>query len=199
MRKLLIPAVAAALTAGCMSHNIGAPGTTLWPGGDGATRAGGMAGGDMNMDMADMTPEMAMPYMMMAASSDMFEIESSRLALQRAQRPEVRQYAQMLIQHHTMTSQQLMAAARSAGMTPPPPRMMPKEQRMLAELREANGAAFDAMYIRQQVPAHEMALALHQNYATSGDTPALRTVAASAVPLVTQHLQQAQQMMSMMM
>jgi len=35
---------------------------------------------------------------------------------------------------------------------------------------------------------------LHSNYARSGDTPSLRAAASGAVPIVTQHLQQARQM-----
>ncbi len=143
----------------------------------------------------DMTPTQAMPYVMMAGASDMFEIQSSQIALQRATRPETRQYAQMLIQHHTQTSQQVMAAARASGINPPPPRLLPMQQRMITQLQRASGANFDRVYLTQQVPAHEMALALHSNYARSGDRAPLRTVAGTAVPIVTQHLEQARMMM----
>jgi putative membrane protein len=190
MRKLIPAAALAALAAGCASHNIGAPGTTL--------HSAAAAGGRAAMDMSDMTPEAAMPFVMMAGSSDLFEIQSSQMAVQRATRPEVRQYAQMLIQHHQMNTQQLMAAARAAGMSPPPPMLMPMHRQMLNQLRGASGGDFDRLYITQQVPAHEMALALHSNYASSGDRPQLRAAAAQAVPVVTQHLQQARQMMGMM-
>jgi putative membrane protein len=142
----------------------------------------------------DMTPEDRMGYVQMAAASDMFEIQSSQMALTRAQNPAVRQYAQMLITHHTQTSQQLMAAAQASGMSPPAPMQIPLVQRMLGQLQSASGANFDRVYLTQQVPAHEMALALHRNYAQRGDTPALRTVAAAAVPLVQQHLDEARRM-----
>lgn len=148
---------------------------------------GPVAGGDM-------TPERAMPYVMMAGASDMYEIESARMALQKSQRQDVRQFAEMLIQHHNMTTQQVMAAARASGLNPPPPRLMPMQENMLARLREANGAEFDRRFWRQQVRAHEMALALHSNYARNGDRPPLRSAANGAVPIVTQHLEQARRM-----
>jgi putative membrane protein len=190
MRRFIPAAALAALAAGCASHNIGAPGTSL--------HSADAPGGRVAMDMADMTPEAAMPYVMMAGASDLYEIQSSQMAVQRATRPEVRQYAQMLIQHHQMTTQQVMAAARAAGMSPRPPMLMPMQRQMLSQLSGAGGGDFDRLYISQQVPAHEMALALHSNYASSGDRPQLRAVASQAVPIVTQHLQQAQQMMGMM-
>ena len=157
-----------------------------------------MDGGATTAGMRDMTPTTAMPYVMMAGASDLYEIQSSQMATQRATRPEVRQYAQMLIQHHQMTTQQLMGAARAAGLNPPPPRLLPMQQRMLAQLSRASGTSFDRMYMMQQVPAHQMALNLHRTYASGGDRQPLRTVAGNAVPIVTQHLNEAQRMAGMM-
>lgn len=151
-------------------------------------------GADMSGMSADMTPENASAYVMMAGASDLFEIQSSQMALTRAQRPEVRQFAQMMVQHHTQTTQQVMAAARAAGMNPPPPQLMPMQADMIARLRNASGAGFDTLYLQQQVPAHEMALALHGNYANDGDMPALRTAASGAVPIVQSHLDQARRL-----
>lgn len=143
---------------------------------------------------ADMTPEDRTAFVMMAGASDLFEIQSSQLAQTKAQRPEVRQFAQMLIQHHTQTTQQVTAAARAAGMNPPPPALNSMQAQMIAELQQASAANFDAVYLRQQVPAHEQALALHSNYSKNGDTPSLRTAAAGAVPIVTQHLAEARRL-----
>jgi putative membrane protein len=149
--------------------------------------------GDMAPSAAaagDMTPEQRDAYVQMAAASDLYEIQSSQLATSRAQSPEVRAFAQMLIEHHTSTTQQLTAAAAAAG-SPPSPTLMPMQADMIAQLQGANGAEFDRIYLRQQVPAHQMALALHENYASNGDTASLRTVAAAAVPIVRQHLERA--------
>lgn len=145
------------------------------------------------------TPRTAMPYALAAASSDQFEIQSSREALTRSQSPEVRRYAQMLIDHHTQTSATLMAAAQDAGMAPPPPVLMPRHAAMLRTIQAAPMDRFDRVYLTAQVPAHQEALLLHQTYAASGDTPSLRSAAGAAVPFVQQHLAEAQGMMSAMM
>jgi putative membrane protein len=76
----------------------------------------------------------------------------------------------------------------------PTPDLMPMQAQMMTELRAASGTNFDRVFVRQQIQAHEMALALHTNYAARGDTPALRTVAAAAAPVVRQHLDQAKRM-----
>ena len=134
----------------------------------------------------------AATYLPSAASSDLFEIQSSRLALQRACSPALRGFAQMLIQDHTRMSGQLLSAARSAGLPEPPPQMAPHHQQMLDCLAAASPANFDAAYRMEQIAAHEEALTLHRSYADEGDHPALRGVAAAAVPIIQGHLGQAQ-------
>ena len=133
----------------------------------------------------DLTPEAAPAFVAMAASSDMFEIESSRMALQRSQSPMIRMHAEMMIRDHSNMSAQLRAAAASAGLGVPT-QMLPMHVAMLNEL--SRSANFDATYRRQQVVSHEQSLALMDNYARRGDVPALRGVAAAAVPVVRGHL-----------
>jgi putative membrane protein len=148
---------------------------------------------DAAMAAGNMTPTQRGAYVEMAAASDLFEIQSGRMAAERAQSAAVRAYGQMLVDHHQRTTAQLSAAAMASG-TMPTPDLMPMQAQMMAELRGASGANFDRVFVRQQVQAHEMALALHTNYASRGDTPALRAVAAAAAPVVRQHLDQARGM-----
>jgi len=133
------------------------------------------------------SPIKALPFAAAAGASDLYEIESSRLAMASAQRADVRNFAQMMIDHHTKTTRTLTEAAGKAGLTPPPPAMTPKQAEMIAQLKAAPAANFDAAYLRQQTDAHREALALHQTYASKGDAPALRSAASSAVPIVQQH------------
>nr|WP_295373341.1 DUF4142 domain-containing protein [uncultured Sphingosinicella sp.] len=178
-RSILLAAAASTSLAACaMNGDAGM-------GGGQSGMSAGMAGG--------MTPTNRNGYVRMAASSDMYEIQSSQIALTKAQMPQVRQFAQMMVNDHTNTTQQLMAASRAAGLPPMAPMMMPMHARMVAQLQAApGGAAFDRLYARQQLMAHQQALALHSNYAARGDTPALRAVASGATPIVRGHLQMVQ-------
>jgi putative membrane protein len=174
MKRLAICVAAAALVAGCAS-NTGQ-----------STEPTGAAAVDPN------NPLFAPGYMAMAASSDQFEIQSGQLALQMSQNPSIRAFAQQLITDHTRTTQLLMAAAQQAGLTPPPPMLLPEDQALLDQIRSAPAGSFDVAFRDVQATAHQKALALHQNYAASGDVPALRTVAAGAVPVIQGHLSHAQ-------
>ena len=180
MTKLLMAAGAAALLSGC----------AMMPAG-----MGGM-GAPMGSPMGSaMMPTRAPAYMQMAHSSDMFEIQSSQTAVQVSRNPAVTAYAQQLITDHTRMMNEMMAMSPAMNMSHSMA-MAPHHARMLQALRSAPATGFDAMYARDQVMAHQEALALHQNYAANGDNPALRAMAARAVPVIGMHLQRAQQLQS---
>jgi putative membrane protein len=136
---------------------------------------------------------MAPGFLAHVASGDQFEIQSSQLALQASQNPAVRNFASLLIADHNRMSQAMAAAAASAGITPPTPALLPEQQAALAQLQAAGtGPNFDMAFRQAQITGHQGALGLMQNYATSGDVPALRTAAQQAIPTIQMHLQQAQ-------
>jgi putative membrane protein len=138
-------------------------------------------------------PLLAPGFLAQAASGDQFEIQSSQLALQMSQNAGVRNFANMMIADHTRMSQAMAAAAASARLNPPAPTLLPAQQAALDQLRSAGtGYNFDAAYQQAQISGHQQALTLFQNYATSGDVPALRTAAAQAIPTIQTHLSAAQ-------
>jgi len=155
---------------------------------------------DSDMGAAPMAgqPPMAQPagvgrmdheFAMMSASGNMFEVESSRLALQASQNPMIRQFAQQMINDHgAMLSRMAQLAARH-GVDTSGVQMAPHHRQMLDRLRAAgSGPAFDAAYHQAQLMAHQESLALHQTYAQNGTQPDLRALAAQAVPVIQNHL-----------
>ena len=76
-----------------------------------------------------------MDFLMLAGGGDLYEIQSSQAVLETTQNPEVRRFAQMMIDHHTQTTATVTAAAREAGMTPPPPALDTAKSQMIRELQ----------------------------------------------------------------
>ena len=142
-----------------------------------------------------MAPDRAtMTYVASAGAGDMYEIQSSQIAVRRARDPRVRAFATMLVTDHQRTTQQVLAAARESGMRPGPAMLAPAQRQMIRQLERAGPMQFDRLYLAQQIPAHQQALVLHQRYARTGNAPALRRVASGAVPVVQEHLAHARQM-----
>jgi putative membrane protein len=137
------------------------------------------------------TPTTAAAFVREAALSDRYEIESSRLAIARATSPEIKTFAQHMIDEHSATTATLMSALPRAGVQAPDTTAPDKmRQAMIDALQAQQGDinAFDARYRAQQIQAHQETLALHRNYAAKGDNAVLREVAAQTVPKVQHHL-----------
>ena len=116
-------------------------------------------------------------YVAMAASIDLYEIQSAQLALERSQDPANRAFAQRALAAHEGTSAQLSMAGRRLNLLPSP-NLEPEHQAMLDALRTTPD--FDNTYRAQQSILHREGVALHSSYATRGDSPTLRPVAKNA-------------------
>ncbi|MBO1904966.1 DUF4142 domain-containing protein [Microvirga sp. 3-52] len=125
-----------------------------------------------------------------ATSSNLFEIESSRLALQRSRDPEVRRFAQQMIRDHNAASRRMTSVVRRAGLPMSPPAMNAKHQQMLATVQSASD--FDAAYVNAQLMAHQEAVALFTSYSQNGDVPQLAQFAGATLPTLEMHLEHAQ-------
>lgn len=130
----------------------------------------------------------AVPYLDTAGMSDVYEITSSEIALQKSQNPQIRQMATRLIADHTLTTNLALKAAKAGGVMAPPPVLNTQFRGLIAELNQAAPGDFDRIYLGQQLPAHQGALDLHSSYAANGDVASLRAVAKGAVPIVRGHL-----------
>ena len=155
-----------------------------------------MANGMMANDTAAAAPMPtdAAGFIKAAGASDLFEIESAKLALKKTQKKDIRDFANMMITDHTKTTDAVKAAAKKAGMNPAPPQVSAEQQQMLDQLKPLSGDAFDKAYLAQQMPAHQQALTMVQNYAQNGDTPALVDAAKSAVPIIQKHIDRLQEL-----
>ena len=130
----------------------------------------------------------AQEFAQTVANSDAFEIQSSQLAAQRAQRQDVKDFAATMVRDHTMTTQQLTALAPQINLTPPTPQLDAAKQGQLDTLRGQNGAAFDTAYVDAQVAAHTEAVALFERYANGGEPGPLRDWANETLPKLREHL-----------
>ena len=134
--------------------------------------------------------QVGMDCVIRAGAMDMYEIEAARLALQMSTNANVRAFAQQMINDHTNATAQMAAAMQSLGMNPPPPTLTVDQTARLNNLRTA-GTGFDAMYLADQVSAHQEALALHQYCAANAGGP-VGSVSAGLSPHIQGHLTQAQ-------
>ncbi|GAA0437907.1 MULTISPECIES: DUF4142 domain-containing protein [Sphingomonas] len=127
------------------------------------------------------------------AASDTFEIESAKIAQDKATAPALKQFAAQMVKDHTASTAKLKTAAASANVTPAPA-LTAEQNANLEALRAASGAEFDNVYKQQQVAAHQQALSALQGYAANGEAASLKTFASNTAKVVEGHLKEVQGM-----
>jgi putative membrane protein len=132
-------------------------------------------------------------FVLEAAQGGMAEVALAQLALQRSKNNAVRQYAQRMIKEHTLANQELMQLAKQKQIAPPT--TLGKYEAVRAQLSQLSGQAFDQAYLNDAgVNSHMENLAVHRRQAQLGRDPELKAYAAKYTPIVTAHLQMAEQM-----
>lgn len=127
-----------------------------------------------------------------AAVAGLFEIETSQLALQRATKPELKEFAQMMVTDHTAANNELkdlIGSGQVTDVTHVPNALDADHQAKLEALKAAaNGPAFDAKYHELQLQGHKDAVALFEAQSTRGDHANLKDWATKTLPKLKEHL-----------
>jgi putative membrane protein len=128
------------------------------------------------------------------AISDMFEIESSKLAQQKGNAQE-KSFAQQMVTDHTKTSGELKGLVSGGKVQATLPTALDSShQSKLDKLKSANGKDFSADYNSYQVSAHEDAVSLFERYAKGGDNSELKDWAGKTLPALKHHLDMAKEL-----
>ncbi|MBX6320238.1 MAG: DUF4142 domain-containing protein [Rhodospirillaceae bacterium] len=196
----LFALVSACSMMGDESDNTSTAAAPMYGGSSTGESMAGMApaagpGAGATMGEQAMAPESDAMFAQDAARSDSAEIRMARMALQRATNPQVRQFAQRMIDDHLQSTAKLMAISQSGGVTLASA-PGPTGQSVIQQLSTMQGASFDRAYMRVQVQAHQQVEALLQSEIQNGKDPRLQAFARQALPVVQSHLQEAQQIAS---
>lgn len=129
------------------------------------------------------------------AISDMFEVQSSQLAIEKKADADTRPFAQKMIKDHQKTSKELKALIDKGKVQATLPTSLDSEhQKMLSDLKAKDGRDFDVAYDQIQLKAHQDAVALFDAYSKGGDNRDLKSWAAKTLPHLKQHLAGAQKL-----
>ena len=128
------------------------------------------------------------------AISDMFEIESSKLAEQKGNTQE-KSFAQQMVADHTKTSSDLKQMVSGGKVKAELPSTLDSSQQSkLDKLKDASGKDFSSDFDSDQVSAHKDAVSLFERYAKSGDNADLKDWAGKTLPTLQHHLDMAQEL-----
>jgi len=122
----------------------------------------------------------------------MLEVDLGRLAVDRAQSPEVKQFGQRMIDDHTQINHDLdsLAGSKNVPLATALDDDGRSEHQKLAAL---SGADFDRQYMDAMVTYHEQDIAAFRGEAENGKDADVKAFAARTLPTLQDHLQMAHQ------
>jgi putative membrane protein len=125
------------------------------------------------------------------AISDMFEVESNKLAQAKGNAPE-KAFASQMVTDHTKTSTELKGLVSSGKVKAELPTALDSShQSKLDKLKAADGKDFSSDFDSMQAGAHKDAVSLFERYAKGGDNPDLKNWAGKTLPTLKHHLEMA--------
>lgn len=124
------------------------------------------------------------------ADLGMLEVEASKLALERATTPAVKEFAQTMVTDHTKANEELKAAATAKNISLPAT-LSDKSQKKLDDLREKTGKDFEDAYTDCMVKDHKDAVDKFKKQAEKGEDADLKSWAAGKVATLEHHLEMA--------
>lgn len=123
-----------------------------------------------------------------AAFGSMFEIESSKLALERGKSGQVKAFAQKMVDDHSAAAVRFKEAMLAARLAMPPDKLDARRKAILDELAAKHGDDFDKAYIEAQYEGHVETVELFKGYSQAGEDTRMRAFAAELLPTLQAHL-----------
>lgn len=165
---------------------------------NGATQAGanqsGMSGaaGATGSSASTTVTSADKKALMDVATANINEIAAGKIAVTKAQSPEVKAFAQQMIDDHSKSLTEVQTLAQAKGVTLPT-EPDAKHKAMAAKLEKLSGADFDKAYMKNGGLAdHKMVHAMLMKDEKAAKDPDVKALVAKTAPVVEQHLKSAQ-------
>ncbi|MDQ3292068.1 MAG: DUF4142 domain-containing protein [Bacteroidota bacterium] len=129
-------------------------------------------------------------FVVRAANSDLFEIQTGRMASAKGTITEVRDLGQHLVTDHTTSSTELKNLASLKKITIPDSLSEDKKVHRL-RLAGLTGTAFDKDFTNTQIMAHDEAISLYELATNELQDPDLKAFATKVLPILRMHREHA--------
>ena len=132
-------------------------------------------------------------FLQQAAIGGMAEVALAELVLARSREAELEAFAERMKTDHGKANTELKALADAAGIALPTT-LDPEHQAMREQLEKLSDREFDLAYLSGQLTDHQKSAQLLTYVIGSGQDPALKSFAATNLPIVLEHLEMVQEL-----
>ena len=130
-------------------------------------------------------------FLKKAASGGIAEVELGQLAVERASNPDVKQFAQRMVNDHTKANSQLKQVAAEEHIRLPQG-LSARDKAIKDALAKLSGDDFDRAYMKDMVQDHRQDVAEFERESKSTQDPAVKGFAMQTLPTLRDHLKEAQ-------
>ena len=128
-----------------------------------------------------------------ALEGGMAEVELGKLAADKSQSPDVKQFAEKMVNDHSqMGDKWFKPVAKEIGVSEPKGSSK-KDKKLIEKLQGLSGQEFDTQYIQAMVKDHKEDLKDFQSEAQAAQDPNVKQIAEQGTKVVSQHLQMIEQ------
>jgi putative membrane protein len=145
------------------------------------------ASGAASAAAAEDTPPPPAVFVQKAAQDGMTEVELGKIALDKSQNAEIRNFAQRMVDDHSKANKELASLASSRGIDAPK-KLDAEHQAIVAEFKKADGAKFDTQYSHHMNMDHTKAISLFEAESKASDQE-LAGFAKKTLPTLKEHKQ----------
>jgi putative membrane protein len=127
------------------------------------------------------------PFIGAAAMNGLAEVENGQLAPRKASSPQVRRFAQRMVDDHQKAGDELKGLASRKEVTLAT-KLDDEHQATHDDLAKLQGTAFDQAYMSHIVKTHLQAVATFQQEVKNGNDPDVKAWAARVLPMLQEHV-----------
>jgi putative membrane protein len=128
-----------------------------------------------------------------AMGGNLAEVQMGQLALEKSSDPQVKEFAQRMVDDHTKMQEQLKPIAQQMGVKVPdnPPKAAMKK---MDKMKALSGDAFDQAYLKDMVKDHKADLSEFQQEASTTQNADLKQLATQGGQTIQSHLDAVEQL-----
>ncbi|UFS71151.1 DUF4142 domain-containing protein [Geomonas sp. RF6] len=149
-------------------------------------------GGAMSAFAAEKLGRKDKAFVTKAASAGMMEVQLGQMAQQNGQSQEVKDFGSRMVADHTKANDELKQLAQTKGISLAES-MDRKDKKMVDKFQKVKPQEFDKEYMKAMVKDHQKDVADFRKASKDVKDPDIQAFAAKTLPILEQHLQQAQE------
>jgi putative membrane protein len=153
------------------------------------TRSGSQSGTEASRSSGQQSADYQ--FVMEAARGGMAEVDLGKLAGEKAQSPQVKQFGERMAQDHGKANDELKSLAQQKNITLPT-ELGSKHQATRDKLAKLSGAQFDRAYMQEMLQDHRKDVNEFRKESQSGKDPEVKAWAGKTLPTLEEHLRLAQ-------